>query len=314
MITVVAVSDTYRDEISDGYPIWDRIYYGWHHILGWHTYPGMAHLPGNFNSGALTWPNEISFTHTNCKIPGHTAHSVDHTWNSWVYSTVDHMWNSWVNSTVDHTWNSWAYSTQLITRKIPGHTAIMQPSHSLCTLYSEIAQIWCDYGVTFAHVLTYLPNPCTLSKKAMAGKDIVSKLEYSPVKKIRESAALLVRHCSSHLGEYSLTLWVVSILMYAQEFHNYFFVSCVACLPHGPSTIWQLILYRSVCPRISNILINNINCMPMISSASTRTTVMYLLTLNLVWISTQFEPIATRYISNSTHRNTSCKLQLHHLS
>ena len=122
---VVAVSDTYRVEISDGYPIWDRIYYGWHHILGWHTYPGMEHLLGNFNLAALTRPNEIAFTHTTCEIPGHTAHSVDHTWNSWVYSMVDHMWNSW------------AYSTQLITCKIPGHTAIMQPSHALCTLYSE---------------------------------------------------------------------------------------------------------------------------------------------------------------------------------
>ena len=36
------------------------------------------------------------------------------------------------------------------------------------------------------------------------------------------------------------------------------------------------------------------------------TNVMYLLTLNLVWISTQFESTATRYISNSTHRNASC--------
>ena len=157
--------------------------------------------------------------HTTRKIPGHTAHSVDHTWNSWVYGT------------------------QLITHKIPGCTAIMQPSHALYTLYSEIARIWCDYGVTFAHVLTYLPNPHTLSKKAMVGKDVVSKLEYSPVKKIRESKALLVRKCSSCLGEYGLTLWVVSILKYAQELHNFFIVSCVACLPCGPSTstIWQLI-------------------------------------------------------------------------
>ena len=34
----LAVSDTYRDEISDGYLIQDTLYYGWHHILGWHTY------------------------------------------------------------------------------------------------------------------------------------------------------------------------------------------------------------------------------------------------------------------------------------
>ena len=31
---VVAVSDTYRDDISDGHSIWDRIYSGQHHILG----------------------------------------------------------------------------------------------------------------------------------------------------------------------------------------------------------------------------------------------------------------------------------------
>ena len=132
----------------------------------------MAHLPGNFNLGTLTRPNEIAFTCTTHEIPGCTADSVDHTWNSWVYSTVD------------HTWNSSAYSTQLITCKIPGCTAIMQPSHALCTLYLESAWIWCDYGVTFAHMLTYLPSPRTLSKKAMAGKDVVSKLEYSPVKKL----------------------------------------------------------------------------------------------------------------------------------
>ena len=61
--------------------------------------------------------------------------------------------------------------------------------------------------MTFVHVLTYLPNPRTLSKKKMVEKDVVSKMEYSPVTKIRESEALLVRQCSSRLGEYSLTLW-----------------------------------------------------------------------------------------------------------
>ena len=85
MSHVVAVLDTYRDEISYGYPIRDRIYYGWHHIRGWHIYPGMAHLPGNFNSRTLTRPNEIAFTRTTHRIPGHTAHSVDHVRNSWVY-------------------------------------------------------------------------------------------------------------------------------------------------------------------------------------------------------------------------------------
>ena len=116
--------------------------------------------------------------------------------------------------------------THLITRGIPRHiaklitcgilgcTAIMQPSHVLCTRRVP------GYGVTFAHVLTHLPNPRALFKKAMVGKDVVSKLEYS-VKKIRESEALLVRQCTSHLGEYGLTLWVVSILTYAQELHSF---------------------------------------------------------------------------------------------
>ena len=34
---IVAVSDTYWDDISDGYSIRDRIYSGQHHILGKHT-------------------------------------------------------------------------------------------------------------------------------------------------------------------------------------------------------------------------------------------------------------------------------------
>ena len=87
---VVAVSDTYRDEISDGYPIRDRIYYGWHHILGWHTYPGMVHLPGNFNVGTLTQSNEIASTCTTRGIPGPTVHSLDHVRNSWAYCQQSH--------------------------------------------------------------------------------------------------------------------------------------------------------------------------------------------------------------------------------
>ena len=47
---------------------------------------GMAHLPGNCNSGTLTQPNEIALMRTTCEIPGHTALSVDHVCNSWAYS------------------------------------------------------------------------------------------------------------------------------------------------------------------------------------------------------------------------------------
>ena len=74
-------------------------------------------------------------------------------------------------------------------------------------MYSKIPK----YGVTFLHVLTYLANLRMLSKTKMAWKDNVSKMEYSPVSKIRESDALLVRQCGVHLGEYGLTLLVVSI-------------------------------------------------------------------------------------------------------
>ena len=84
----------------------------------------------------------------------------------------------------------------------------------LCT------QILPRYGVTFPHMLTYLDNLCALSKTKVMGKDDVSKVEYSPVAKISESEALLVRQCTAHLGEYGLTLWVVSILMYTQELHH----------------------------------------------------------------------------------------------
>ena len=102
----------------------------------------------------------------------------------------------------------------------------MQPSHALCT------QALPGYGVTFAHVLTYLPNPRALSIK-MAGQQDIKTLEHSQVVEIPESEGLLVHQCSARLGEFGLTLWVVSILMYDQEFHNkqmvFFFVSLMPC-------------------------------------------------------------------------------------
>ena len=79
----------------------------------------------------------------------------------------------------------------------------------------------------------------------MAGQQDIKTLEYSQVVKIPESEGLLVRQCSVRLGEFGLTLWVVSILMYNQEFHNkkmvFFFVS---------HATWQPT--RSICvqPRI----------------------------------------------------------------
>ena len=54
----------------------------------------------------------------------------------------------------------------------------------------------------------------------MAGQQDIKTLEYFQVVKIPESEGLLVHQCSARLGEFGLTLWVVSILMYDQEFHN----------------------------------------------------------------------------------------------
>ena len=72
------------------------------------------------------------------------------------------------------------------------------------------------YGMTFAHVLTYLANLHAFSKMAGKGEDC-AVLKYSGVPKIRESKALLVHNCSKRLEEYGLTLWVVSIVLYIQE-------------------------------------------------------------------------------------------------
>ena len=67
----------------------------------------------------------------------------------------------------------------------------------------------------------------------MAGQQDIKTLEYSQVVKIPESEGMLVHQCLVRLRELGLTLWVVSILMYNQEFHNkkmfLFFVSLIPC-------------------------------------------------------------------------------------
>ena len=67
----------------------------------------------------------------------------------------------------------------------------------------------------------------------MAGQQDIKTLEYSQVVKIPKSEGMLVHQCSIRLQELGLTLWVVSILMYDQEFHNkkmfLFFVSLIPC-------------------------------------------------------------------------------------
>ena len=132
----------------------------------------MAHLPGHFNSRTLTQPNEIAFMHTTHGIPGHTAHSVDHTRNSWAYCH--------------------------------NHATIT------CTLYSEIAQIWCDFctcadlHIQRMHVhLTLFPSTNMANSKG--------KLLFTPVPIVSEKESLLVNECSHRLASYGLTLWVVSM-------------------------------------------------------------------------------------------------------
>ena len=125
------------------------------------------------------------------------------------------------------------------TCEIPGHTALSDDHACNFWVYSRncaivlCTQAFPRYGVTFAHVLTYLPNPCALSIK-MAGQQDIKTLEYSQVVKIPESEGMLVRQCSIRLRELGLTLWVVSILMYDQEFHNKkMFLFFVSLIPHG---------------------------------------------------------------------------------
>ena len=54
----------------------------------------------------------------------------------------------------------------------------------------------------------------------MARQQDVKILEYSQVVKTPKSEGMLVCQCSIRLRELGLTLLVVSILMYDQEFHN----------------------------------------------------------------------------------------------
>ena len=106
--------------------------------------------------------------------------------------------------------------TQFIIYEIPGHTAGSHVSITcqICTLYSKIPR----YGVTFAHMLTYLSNPThtnlTLSpssKMASSKEKKSSKLLNTPVPIVREKELLLVNECTDHLSQFGLTLWVVSM-------------------------------------------------------------------------------------------------------
>ena len=123
--------------------------------------------------------------------------------------------------------------------------------------------------MTFAHVLTYLAIPCALSKTKMAGKDDVNIMEYSTVTKIQKSEALLVRQCNSCL---SLTLWLVSILIYTQEFHHSdaFFVCYVSChVAVANSKSKYHFAFNTCTPRNFKHLNNSTNFTPMNFSANT---------------------------------------------
>ena len=92
----------------------------------------------------------------------------------------------------------------------------------LCTqALPRYGVIWGDF-CTHADLLTQ--PTCTLQKT----------LEYSQVVKIPESEGMLVCQCSVRVRELGLTLWVMSILMYDQEFHNKkMFLFFVSLIPHG---------------------------------------------------------------------------------
>ena len=101
--------------------------------------------------------------------------------------------------------------TQLITHEIPGHTAtIMQLSHALCTLCSEIVQIWCNFCSCADLLIQPTCAHLTLSSSTnMANSK--GKLLYTPVPIVSEKELLLVNECSHYLAPHGLTLWVVSM-------------------------------------------------------------------------------------------------------
>ena len=112
--------------------------------------------------------------------------------------------------------NSWAYNAhQLIMHKIPGCTAGRQScNHHMSDLYFVVknSQIWC-YFCTHADLL--IQSTCahlTLSPSTnMASSKEKKKLLYTPVPIVREKELLLVNECTDHLGQFGLTLWVVSM-------------------------------------------------------------------------------------------------------
>ena len=81
--------------------------------------------------------------------------------------------------------------TQFIVRKIPGCTAaIMQPSHALCTLYSEIVWVWCDFCACADLLIQLMHAHLTLfpGTNMDGSKD---KLLYTPVPIVSEKELLL---------------------------------------------------------------------------------------------------------------------------
>ena len=107
----------------------------------------------------------------------------------------------------------------------------MQPSHKYFVLCTQRLP---RYGVTFAHVLTYLPTRTAHSKMVGKEEEQHAVLQYSGMPIIKELEALLVWNCSKRLEEYGLILWVVSIVLYIQESQPWdlqkFLCLCV-CLP-----------------------------------------------------------------------------------
>ena len=112
-----------------------------------------------------------------------------------------------------HPWNSW--DTTCNWQSCHHHMMIV----GLCT---HISHDFC----ACADLLTWLSNNKT------AGKDAPNILVYSPVHKIPETEGLLVHQCSARLPEYDLTLWVVSVLMYNQEYHHSDAWKIFFCLLH----------------------------------------------------------------------------------
>ena len=88
----------------------------------------------------------------------------------------------------------------------------MQPSHVRFYFVLKNSWIWCDFCACADLLIQPTCTHLILSTSTnMAGSKEKKKLLYTPVPIVKEKELLLVNECTDHLGQFGLTLWVVSM-------------------------------------------------------------------------------------------------------